>query len=172
MEEPKVPPNTMTGIPKLGLEVDKSKSFSSFVYIAIFDDQDFTKHFGLAKGLIVVCGEEKVKLKELNPIDYHSYALASNQMETGVLLEMFEIDLQASKQQLGDCPITTFQICRDKLCATTLETHPNMKLTDSKFEFDTTKAIKDETLFIGAMTAIGKLSLATKQFNFIVCGFE
>ena len=47
-----------------------------------------------------------------------------------------------------------------------------MKLTDKKYEFDTSKALKKETIYIGAMTNIGKTSLATKQFDVYVCGYE
>ena len=49
---------------KLGLDIDQSNPFSSFIFISIHDDSEFRHHFGLAKGLLVVCGEEKVKTKE------------------------------------------------------------------------------------------------------------
>ena len=47
-----------------------------------------------------------------------------------------------------------------------------MVITDSKFEFDSKVPLVKETLYIGAMTSVGKPSLATKEFNLIVCGYE
>ena len=75
-------------------------------------------------------------------------------------------------QLLGDCPIIKYQICKDKLCEIVINSHPNMALKVSKYEFNSIKPLKRETLFIGAMTSVGKPSLAVKEFNVIVCGFE
>ena len=86
-------PNAITGIPKLGLDIDLSKSLSSYVYIAVYDDPKFEKHFGVAKGLVIVCGEEKVVLQRQEPIEYHKYALPTNEKETGALLDLFSVDI-------------------------------------------------------------------------------
>ena len=83
----------MTGIAKLGLKVDIDKPFNSFIYVAAYDDIDFALHFGVAKGLIIVCGEEKVVTNDQSPIEYHSYGLPSDTNEIGVLQTMFSVDI-------------------------------------------------------------------------------
>ena len=55
-EKPLVPPNAITGIPKLALNVDRSKPTSTFVYVGVYSDESYKGKLGVVKGLIIVCG--------------------------------------------------------------------------------------------------------------------
>jgi hypothetical protein len=93
VEEPAVQPNAITGIPKLELSVLKSVPFSSYIYIGMYTDDLFKGKFGVIKGLVVVCGQERVKLVDTVVIKYRLFGLPTNEKEVIPLSEIFKVDI-------------------------------------------------------------------------------
>ena len=171
-EKPLVEPNAITGIPKLKLSVEKSKPFSSFIYIGVYSDEKFKGQLGVIKGLIIVCGQEKVKPVSDEVIKLRLYASETNKKDVNLLRNLFKVDISNTLQTGGDCPIVKYQLCKDKECAKVIETHTHLSLSKTNYVLDSTKPLEKELLYIGATTSIGLPSLAVKKFNILICGYE
>ena len=166
-----VEPGTLTGLPELVLAIEKRTPFSSFIYIGVYTEKLQGK-LAVAKGLVVVCGQEKVKLKAASEVKVDTVALSTNEKISKPLSDVFEVDLSGSLQKPGDCPIVGHEICADIKCAKILKTHPNLSLTNSNYVIDTTKALPKTVFYVGAQTSGGLSTLAVQKLDLLVCGFE
>ena len=63
-------------------------------------------------------------------------------------------------------------ICKDEKCETELKSHSHLTLTPSNYEVSSTRPLRNTTLYMGAMTKIGKPSLAIKSLKILICGYE
>ena len=75
----------------LGLKIDQSIPRSTFIFVSMHNDKEFKHHFGLVKGLIIVCGQEKVLSKDTSITSY-MFKEPSTQIESGVFVDLFEVD--------------------------------------------------------------------------------
>ena len=69
---------------------------------------------------------------------YNFQASASNEKTSKELSELFEVDITETLQAVGDCPISSYQICSDLECTNVLPTHSHLILTESNYEIDST----------------------------------
>ena len=89
-------PNTFTGIPKLELSIEKSKPYDLFIYVGVYSDELYTGKVGVAKGLVIVCGQEIIKRKNDDVIELK--LLYSENKISKYLSEIFEIDITGTMQ--------------------------------------------------------------------------
>ena len=137
-------------IPPQDLMVDSAKPMSKYVYIALYKDLTFTGAKSLTKGLVIVCGKEKMAPKATGPITIAAIALSTNKKQTAPLAALFSLTTGSTLQKEADCPVSSYLICSDKTCSTKLTTHPNLALTATDYVIDTIKPLKKTSLFIGA----------------------
>ena len=70
--ESAVTPNSISGIPQLSFEIDKTTPFSKRVYIGANTDRDYKKgKHGIVQATVVICGEEKVVTQNQTDFQYN-----------------------------------------------------------------------------------------------------
>jgi hypothetical protein len=109
--------------------------------------------------------------KDQASIVVNAIAVSTNVKQTATLADLFKMTVKAP-QKATDCPVSSYKICSDKDCKNTLATHSHLSLTSTKYEIDTTKSLKKTTLYIGATTTGGSVSLGVKKVDVLVCGYE
>ena len=84
-------PNIVSGPGNVQLSIIRNEPIEEYVYFGFYAKDDFSGLFGAIKGLIIVCGKEKLKLKMTQAIEKNF--VTQDKVEEFKMSDLFDIDI-------------------------------------------------------------------------------
>jgi len=152
------------------ISIETSSPFNKFMYLQASNPSASPSPVeNVAKAIVVVCGQEAVVLKDkLNKV-FDVEGVRGPTPLTFKLADIWEVDTTGLLQTAEDCPITSWNMCDDALCAT--ETAKTWQtLVNDTLTLDIKEGIPSTRKFLAAITSSG--AMASHPMQILICGTE
>jgi len=150
--------------------IDLKKPFNEMInLLASIDNAKPKPVQSITQAIVVVCGQEKVVLKDKANKVFDIKDVKSSKILKFELGPIWEVDTAGVLQTAEDCPITEWKMCDDATCLTP-STELWHKITDDALTIDINDGIPLENKFLVAITS-GK-AMGAQPLKILVCGQE